>query len=76
MAAVVSPKETTKQPVHDSSYFSIGLYMHEYYGYFFSGSRHTGDLKLGTPVAILPPPGVIGSALGLVGPLSVYCDWV
>ena len=21
-------------------------------------------------------PGVIGSALGLVGPLSVYCDWV
>ena len=21
-------------------------------------------------------PGVIGSALGLVGPVSVYCDWV
>ena len=21
-------------------------------------------------------PGVIGSALGLVGPASVYCDWV
>ena len=21
-------------------------------------------------------PGVIGSALGLVGPVSVYCNWV
>ena len=21
-------------------------------------------------------PGVVGSALGLVGPVSVYCDWV
>ena len=21
-------------------------------------------------------PGVIGSTLGLVGPVSVYCDWV
>ena len=21
-------------------------------------------------------PGVLGSALGLVGPVSVYCDWV
>ena len=21
-------------------------------------------------------PGIIGSALGLVGPVSVYCDWV
>ena len=27
------------------------------------------DLKIGTP-------GVIGSVLGLVGPVSVYCDWV
>ena len=40
----------------------------------FSGSSHTSDLKIGTPVAILP--GVIGSVLGLVGPVSVYCDWV
>ena len=23
-----------------------------------------------------PVHGVIGSALGLVGPVSVYCDWV
>ena len=30
----------------------------------FSGSSHTSDLK------------IIGSALGLVGPVSVYCDWV
>ena len=33
-----------------------------------------------TPVAVqwLPcqAPGVIGSALGMVGPVSVYCDWV
>ena len=40
----------------------------------FSGSSHASDLKIGTPVATLP--GVIGSALGLVGPVSVYCDWV
>ena len=30
--------------------------------------------KIGTPVATLP--GVIGSARGLVGPVSVYCEWV
>ena len=40
----------------------------------FSGLSHTSDLKIGTPVATLP--GVIGSALGLVGLVSVYCDWV
>ena len=39
----------------------------------FSGSSHTSDLKIGTPVATT---GVIGSALGLVGPVSAYCDWV
>ena len=21
-------------------------------------------------------PGIIGSVLGLVGPVSIYCDWV
>ena len=43
----------------------------------FFGSSHTNDLKIGTPVVILPEaPGVIGSALGLVGPVSVYCDLV
>ena len=43
----------------------------------FSGSSHTSDFKIGTPVAIpCQAPGVIGSALGLVGPVSVYCDWV
>ena len=41
----------------------------------FSGSSHTSDFKIGTPVATLAP-GVIGSVLGLVGPVSVYCDWV
>ena len=34
----------------------------------------SSDLKVGTPVAALP--GIVGSALGLVSPVSVYCDWV
>ena len=33
-------------------------------------SSHTSDLQIGRA------PGVIESALGLVGPVSVYCDWV
>ena len=43
-------------------------------GGIFSGSSHTSDLVL----QWLPcqAPGVMGSALGLVGPVSVYCDWV
>ena len=40
----------------------------------FSGSSHKSGLKTGTPVVAVP--GVIGSALGLVGPVSVYCDLV
>ena len=36
---------------------------------------HTSDLKIGPPVAC-QVPGVIGSVLGLVGLMSVYCDWV
>ena len=40
----------------------------------FSESNHTSDLKIATPVATLP--GVIGSGLGLVSLVSVYCDWV
>ena len=40
----------------------------------FSGSSHTSDLKIGFPVATLP--GIIWSALGLVGPVPVCCDWV
>ena len=43
----------------------------------FTGSSHTSDFKIGTPVAVpCQAPGGIGSALGLVGPVSVYCDWV
>ena len=40
----------------------------------FSESSHTTDMVL----LWLPrqTPGVIGSALGLVGPVSVYCDCV
>ena len=40
----------------------------------FSGSSHTSNFKIDTSVATLP--GVIGSALGQVGPVSVYHDWV
>ena len=40
----------------------------------FSESSHTNDLKIGDPVATMPAPGVKGSVLGLVGPVSVYCD--
>ena len=40
----------------------------------FSGSSQTSDLAL----QWLPcqEPGIIRSALGVVGPVSVYCDWV
>ena len=44
---------------------------------FFSGSSHTSDLKIGTPVATLPGAWLKKrSGLGLVAPVSVYCDWV
>ena len=36
----------------------------------FSGSSHTSDFKIATPVATCQAPGVIGSVLGLVGPVS------
>ena len=42
----------------------------------FSWSSHTSGLKIGTPVVPCQAPGDMGSALGLVGPVSVYCDWV
>ena len=42
----------------------------------FSESSPTSDLKIGAPVATLPGAWCFGSALGLVGPVSVYCDWV
>ena len=44
----------------------------------FPGSSHTSDLKnwhsSSYPARRLA--NVIGSVLGLVGPVSVYCDWV
>ena len=42
----------------------------------FSGSGHTGDSKMALQWLPCQAPGVIGSALGVVGPVSVYCDWV
>ena len=42
----------------------------------FTRSIHTSDLKIGTPALLFQAPGDMGSALGLVGPVSVYCDWV
>ena len=40
----------------------------------FSGSSHTNDCghSSGYPAT----PGVIGLVLGLVDPVSEYCDWV
>ena len=40
----------------------------------FSGSSRASDFKIGTPVATLP--GAWRYRLGLVGPVSVHCDWV
>ena len=42
----------------------------------FSESSHTSDLKLALQLLPCQAPGDIGSALGLVGPVSVYCDLV
>ena len=42
----------------------------------FARSSHSSNLKMGTPVLPCVAPGVIGSVLGLVGLVSVYCDWV
>ena len=44
---------------------------------FFPGSSHTSELKkLSLQWLPCQARGFIGSALGLVGPVSVYCDWV
>ena len=42
----------------------------------FFGSSHTSDFKLSLYWLPCQAPGEIGSVLGLVGPVSVYCDWV
>ena len=39
-----------------------------------SGSSHTSDLKLALQWLPCQVPGMIGSVLGLVGPVSIYCD--
>ena len=42
----------------------------------FSGSNHTSDLKIGTPVAVLPGVWCYRVSAGTGGPVTVYCDWV
>ena len=42
----------------------------------FLGPSHSSDLIIGTPVATLPGAWSYRVSAGLVGPLSVYCDWV
>ena len=44
----------------------------------FSGSSHTRDLNIGTPVATLPGAWCFGVSAGQVDSVSVsvYCDWV
>ena len=41
----------------------------------FSRSSHTSDLKLALQWLPCQAPGVIGSVLGVVSPVSVHCDW-
>ena len=42
----------------------------------FSGSSHTSDLKIGTPVATLPSTWCYRVSAGTGWLVSVYCDWV
>ena len=42
----------------------------------FSASSHTNDLKLALQWLPSQAPGIVGSALRLVDPVSVYCDLV
>ena len=42
----------------------------------FSVSSHTSDLKIGTPVAILPGAWRYMVSAGTGWQVSVYCDWV
>ena len=46
------------------------------WGWDFSGLSDTSDLKLTLQWLPCQAPGVIGSALGLVDPVLVYCDWM
>ena len=43
---------------------------------FFRGRVIPVTLKLALQWPPCQDPGIIGSALGLVSPVSVYCDWV
>ena len=45
-------------------------------GIIFQGQVIPVTQKLALQCLPCQAPGVIGSALGLVGPVSVYCDWV
>ena len=44
--------------------------------FFLSGSSHTSDLKMIIQWLPCQAPGIKWSERGLVGPVSVYCDWV
>ena len=48
---------------------------HLRHGDFFV-SNHTIDLELALQWQPRQALGVTGSAVGLAGPVSVYCDWV
>ena len=43
---------------------------------YFSGSSHTSDLKIGTPVVTLPGDQHCRVSVGLVSLVSAYCDRV
>ena len=50
--------------------------LHRVFFFFFPGSSHTSDFELALQWLPCQASGVIGSALGLVGPVSVYRDWL
>ena len=54
-------------PRFDSRFFATG---------FFRGPVIPMTSKLARQWLPCQAPGVTGSVLGLVGPVSVYCDWV
>ena len=62
------------QMVHLSLRYTLSL---AFVVVLFSQSSHVRDLNIGTVVSTLPGACLyIESALGLVGPVSVYYDWV
>ena len=64
------------QVVHSSPSRSANPGFDSRFRRVLSRPSHTSDLQIGTPGPPCQAPDVKGSAMGLVGPVSVYCEWV